>query len=302
MYQNSYLSYQERKHHFPETFPYNIYLCSIPLDFQQVPLHWQDETEFIVIKKGSGIVVVDFVEYRVREGDIVLILPGHMHSISQDGAAKMEYENILFDSRFLMPAGVDVCTKELISHVVTGHLRLPVLFRDEVMGYEEIRRCITDIDTVSASALTGYELAVKGSLYRIFSILYLYPTAQVSSRKEEKLEKLKLILQYIHEHYAQALTLEELAGLAYYSPSHFMRFFKQHMGMSVIAYINNYRMNIAASLLRTGDQKIAEIALHIGFVNLSYFNRLFKETYGMTPRDYRRQNRSTKRAITDQQT
>lgn len=290
MNQNSYLSYQEHKHHFPETFPYNIYLCSIPLDFQEVSLHWQDETELIVIKKGSGTVFVDFVEYEVNEGDIILILPGHMHSISQRDQAQMEYENILFDSSFLMPAGVDACTKDLVSHIVTGHLQLPVLFREGVMGYEEINRCINDIDAVSSTQLTGYELSVKGYLYHIFSVLYRYPTGQTVGRREQKLEKLKLILQYIHTHYASELSLEELARLSYYSPSHFMRFFKQHMGMSMVSYIHHYRLNVAASLLRAADHKIAEIALLTGFSNLSYFNRLFKETYGMTPRAYRQLN------------
>ena len=54
-----YKIYHENKTHTPDDFPYNTYLCSIPLDFKSVNLHWHDEVEIIVIKKGTGIVSVD---------------------------------------------------------------------------------------------------------------------------------------------------------------------------------------------------------------------------------------------------
>ncbi|WP_416753482.1 AraC family ligand binding domain-containing protein [Anaerobutyricum hallii] len=58
-----YKIYHENKTHTPDDFPYNTYLCSIPLDFKSVNLHWHDEVEIIVIKKGTGIVSVDLTTY-----------------------------------------------------------------------------------------------------------------------------------------------------------------------------------------------------------------------------------------------
>ena len=78
-----YKIYHENKIHTPDDFPYNTYLCSIPLDFQSVNLHWHDEVEIIVIKKGSGIVSVDLTTYSVSAGDIIFVLPGQLHAISQ---------------------------------------------------------------------------------------------------------------------------------------------------------------------------------------------------------------------------
>ena len=68
--------YKENKVHTDSFFPYNTYLCSIPLDFPCVPYHWHDETELIVIQKGSGIVYVDFNRYEVSAGSIIVVLPG----------------------------------------------------------------------------------------------------------------------------------------------------------------------------------------------------------------------------------
>ena len=51
---NEYQNYHETKAHTSAEFPYNTYLCSIPLDFPGVPLHWHDEMELVVIKKGQA--------------------------------------------------------------------------------------------------------------------------------------------------------------------------------------------------------------------------------------------------------
>ena len=54
------LAYHETKKHADTMFAFNIYPCTIPLDFSFVPLHWQDSVELIYIKKGNGYVRVDF--------------------------------------------------------------------------------------------------------------------------------------------------------------------------------------------------------------------------------------------------
>ena len=81
---SEYQNYHETKSHTSSEFPYNTYLCSIPLDFALVPLHWHSELELIVIKKGRGIVSVDLERRPVCAGDIVFIRPGQLHSIEQD--------------------------------------------------------------------------------------------------------------------------------------------------------------------------------------------------------------------------
>ena len=88
-----YQNYHETKSHTNADFPYNTYLCSIPLDFIQVPLHWHEEIEFIVIKKGQGQVSVNLQTRNIAAGDIVFILPGQLHSIRQKDACSMELRN-----------------------------------------------------------------------------------------------------------------------------------------------------------------------------------------------------------------
>ena len=88
--------YHEKKRHTEDQFPYNTYLCTIPDDFTEVPVHWHEEAELIVIQKGSGTVFVDLTHYHVTAGDIIIVLPGHLHAIREISGQKMEYENIIF--------------------------------------------------------------------------------------------------------------------------------------------------------------------------------------------------------------
>ncbi len=66
-----------------------------------------------------------------------------------------------------------------------------------------------------------------------------------------------------------------------------MKFFKKHIGMTSIEYINNYRLEKASALLSSTDKSIMEISLDVGFNSVSYFNKLFKNKYKLTPKEFR---------------
>ena len=60
------------------------------------------------------------------------------------------------------------------------------------------------------------------------------------------------------------------------------------MGTSFVDYLNDYRLSMASRMLVSSDDNIIDIAAHCGYDNLSYFNRIFKKKYGITPSAYRR--------------
>ena len=82
--------------------------------------------------------------------------------------------------------------------------------------------------------------------------------------------------------------IADMAKEAGLSQSHFMKFFKNTMGTSFIDYLNDYRLTMVSRLLVSSESSILDIAAESGFDNLSYFNRMFKKRFGMTPREYRK--------------
>ena len=132
-----YENYQEKKSHGALTFPYTTYPCSIPLDFSRVPLHWHDEMELVYIKKGQGIITVDFITYEMSAGDILVILPGQLHSIEQKKGDSMEYENIIFQLDMLFPRQEDLCVNKYFLPLLQRQIEIPVYLTPEWEDYEK---------------------------------------------------------------------------------------------------------------------------------------------------------------------
>lgn len=94
-------------------------------------------------------------------------------------------------------------------------------------------------------------------------------------------------LAYIREHYAEKITIDQLADSARLSSSHFFAVFKNALGVSPIAYLRNYRLTMAADLILNSDMTITEIADVVGINDPIYFNKIFRKAYQMSPTRYR---------------
>lgn len=284
-----YENYHENKTHGEGIFPYNTYLCSIPLDFAAVPPHWHDEMELIYIKKGKGIVQVDFRTYTVTGPTLALILPGQLHSIGQFDHESMEYENIIFNPGMLIPKSLDTCSIEYIQPLLLGQITVPTIFTPVYPYYPDVISPIDACDEISKTKPQGYELYIKSMLFQFFYVLNNRCRNLTQPPKNRKaLDKMKVVIKYVENHYAEKITIGEIADVVGFSESHFMRYFKETMNTSFIEYLKDYRLAMSARLLQASEASILEISQEVGFESLSYFNRAFKKRYGVTPGQFRK--------------
>lgn len=287
----AYETYQETKDRGNPLFPFNIYPCCIPGDFSSVPLHWHNEMEFIYIKKGFGTVSVNLTTYDVKAGDIIFIFPGQLHSILQKKPHAMDYENIIFDMEFLFSPGTDLCTTQFLRPITSGYFSVSAIFSSGDKLYPFMASCLNELDHINQEQPTGYVLGIKSILFRIFFLLFSHNEIISSiSETHKSMEHVKTTIKYIENHYAERISISEIADVLHLSSSHFMRFFKATMGVSFIHYLNDYRLTMASRQLTASNDSILSIASQCGFENLSLFNRLFKKEYNMTPREYRKQH------------
>jgi AraC family transcriptional regulator len=98
--------------------------------------------------------------------------------------------------------------------------------------------------------------------------------------------QLQQVKDYINDHLHQDLKLNELAAIVQISPYHFLRLFKQRMGITPHQYILQCRIERAKSLLQHSHLSIAEIAIRVGFCDQSHFTRYFKRVVGVTPTQF----------------
>ncbi len=119
-------------------------------------------------------------------------------------------------------------------------------------------------------------------LCRMFELLFTYPIST------DQRDEYNLILQYINERHGQ-ISLEELGTHFGRSRSHISHLFNERCSMTLRAYCNELKLNYAKKLLTTTEVPITEIALDAGYNDVSYFIVLFKERFGQTPLQFRKQ-------------
>lgn len=101
---------------------------------------------------------------------------------------------------------------------------------------------------------------------------------------------LQKILLYIKDHYTEPINLTEISKTFGISSSYVTKLFRTYLGVGTVDYINDLRLSSACEHLLSSDYTIGEISNMVGFANQYYFDRLFRRKYGITPKDFRKNN------------
>ena len=138
-------SLQETKQHGAVRFPFNLYPCTIPGDFPQVALHWQESMELVFVKRGTGLVQVGAESCPARLGDIFIFTPGTLHALRQAEGQCMEYENIIFELE-LLGGAEDLCAEKYLLPLQSGRLSLPARLTPNDLCYLQAAACLREVE------------------------------------------------------------------------------------------------------------------------------------------------------------
>lgn len=131
----------------------------------------------------------------------------------------------------------------------------------------------------------GFEAACAGHLAVIAA--RLAAAIEEGKSRAQTGRRLYASLEYLHAHYAEPIRLETLSALEYLSPSRYAALFRTSTGLSPQQYLIRLRMQTAFELVRTSDMSIHEIARAVGYEDQLYFSRLFRQRFGLSPRQLR---------------
>lgn len=112
-----------------------------------------------------------------------------------------------------------------------------------------------------------------------------------TSQDTRKMSQLKPTIELMQYHYDQPLTLADMAKAAHLSVSRLAHLFREQMGITPVDFLTNIRIDHAKRLLLTTDNNCTQICYDVGYNNQSYFTRVFKQIVGLTPREFRNQNK-----------
>ena len=115
------------------------------------------------------------------------------------------------------------------------------------------------------------------------------PVGAVASPRPEP-SRIEEVIAYIRDHSGDELSLAGLASRFGLNPSYLSRAFPRRTGVHLVEYVNRMRIEKSCLLLKRPGMSILEIALWVGYNNVSYFNRYFRRITGMSPREYRKRS------------
>ncbi len=253
------------------------------LENPHIPAHWHEAMEILFCLSGSVQIQKEQEHITLRHGQLIVFDSREVHSIHSDSSL------YIFLCIHVDKKNLSVYCPGLELYHIECH---PLSSEDpKYPHYEHLCNLAKDLtytcldkDLTSGMRSDGTALLLLSDLIRYFSV-YSPPGSIASS--EHSNDILREIISYVNENYTEKLSLNEIAEKTGFSREYLCRFFKKHMGITLMKYLNEVRISHAGWLLTGTDLSIAEVMTKSGFSNQTMFNRLFKEIYGMTPRQAR---------------
>ena len=282
---------KENTTHGDFILPFSIYKGTISPSFPSIATHWHEEIEVIIVLDGSCNYRINLDSFLINKGDILIIGSQSLHSLTSIPNKNMTWASFVFNINMLKSSSTDGALLKYIAPLLNHEHQLPIIIKDNTTCYSKIFDVIENILYCYYDKDIAYELELKSLLFKFFSLLYKNNLIKKHQSKNNitfnSTNKIKLVLNYINDNYSEDISINTLAELCDYSEYHFMRFFKKHIGLTCIQYINNLRLEKSSILLTSTNNAIMDISLEVGFDNLSYFNKLFKRKYNLTPKEFR---------------
>lgn len=248
--------------------------------------HWHESIEIIVPLENTYDVIIQEHIYHLNPGDILVIPPGYLHATSAPPTG----------SRFIFGFELD-----FISHLqgysyIATLLSQPILLNNDTCSpiYAESISSIMQLARHYWGDSISKELRIYAVLLEFFSSYADYCTSQNALSVDSDCiaqtnlnTRLTVAFDYLENHFAENITLEDVANIANFSKFHFCRVFKDCTGKTFHEYLTLRRIKAAEQLLLKPGLSIMDIALQCGFSSHSTFNRTFRLCKQCTPSEFR---------------
>lgn len=224
------------------------------------------------IVEGECVIEANGEKYIAKPGDIFLIPAGTKHSFYHENDNYITKYWFHFDFKI---GGMNF--KDAINAPIYFHIGINKMIIGEFKKIFQM----------------SYNRGISSQLELVSKIIWLVSyflsrvdvTPHLDDEKNSNL--IREIIEYIHENISNPLTVEELSSLTHFHPNYFVRFFKDHMGIPPVKYVNNVKVETAKTLLENTDLPVLEIMHKIGFTDYSHFSKFFKSYSGYSPKAFR---------------
>ena len=257
---------------------------------QDMPTHDHNFFELVYVIGGSTLHTLNGNSGSLGLGDYFIVDYGSEHCYEQSN--HLTLINCLF-----YPEIIDDTLKGCFSFDELLHVCL-LRYYKLYFGKSSANHIFHDHDGRILQLLTGimkeYEEKKVGYAEifrsRLLEILILIMRNVMDRNSSIKNDTILEVLHYINSNYSNSAILSTFCETHHYSPQYISRKFKQETGFTISEYLQKIRIEKSCELLAGSSLPIADIAESVGYVDLKFFNNLFKKMIKMSPRDYRKMN------------
>ena len=249
--------------------------------FGYIPLHWHHALQFMYVIKGGVDVFIADKSIRIKQGDGIFINSNVVHEIREHIEAT-EY----YCWNIELPEVSHNMEFDYVMSITNFVAKLPYIYlsADDKDG-AKLLEIINEAGQIYERQPTYYKLDITIRYYE--TLKWLMSALQQNHDHSEYFfdTRVKLLIEYLHNHAHTKITLKTLSHLIHMSESETIKLFKQHVHQTPFQYLTNVRLERSINMLY-GQQTytVTEIAMACGFSTTSYFIQIFKNKYGMTPK------------------
>ncbi len=249
------------------------------------PLHWHETLEFLYPLNGDAELLMEGAKYHLPRKNLTVIESRQAHSMLIPGEQAM---NIC----------VHVSKDKLKSYLPDIHLYQIRCMPDEISDeqfpfYYEICQLMSQLTKLYLLETPEVPLESDGIILQVLARLLRYFSVRLEGEASDSsqllTERIHQILPWVEEHYSESISLTDVAEQLSISREYFCRLFHQNMGITFQQYLTGIRLNHVYQDLVHTDTPIAEVMEMNGFTNQKRFNASFKNLYGCTPSELRKQ-------------
>lgn len=256
-----------------------------------VPWHWHEEWEAVLITQGTCLVAAGNHKKMLRAGEGFFIHAGVLHGCWDEERSGCRFHSMVFHPRLVGGSLDSIFYQQFVQPLLDHSDPDLIVLNPEIIWQKQALEALEQAWQHCVREEEGFPFRVRNALSELIWLLYchLSPAAPPPSSKNLRdAQRIKAMLSHIHNHYGNELSTASIAAIASVSESECLRCFRSTIGTTPIQYLKQYRIQQAARLLTESQEKISDIAVRCGFQDMSYFTRVFRETLGCTPTEYRK--------------
>lgn len=252
------------------------------------PCHWHDDIEWVYMISGKMCYYINGKSVLLNEKDSLMVNARQMHYGYSYKEQDCRFLCILFHPSLL--GGNKALLQKYVTPVIENADCEYLHFSSKQARGQEIAEYLEQIRCLKEGAANAYEMQAIAVIFQLWSSLLQCGEFVIRDSKSDRngeLEIQKNMVSFIYQHYAEQISLNDIAASGNVSRSKCCLIFKHYLQQSPVDFLNTLRLKTSCSLLRNTDKSITEIAFICGFNHLSYFSKLFIRSFGCTPREYR---------------